>query len=113
VKRLLEAMQQQNAAAHDETRRHFDVSVDETRRHFEVSVEETRRHFDVSVEETRRHFDVAVEEMEKRFDLLAESVASVTIELQQTRISLDEKIERSALETQQGSSSHTVNWTAA
>jgi hypothetical protein len=89
VKRLLEAMQQQNADAHAETRRHFDAAASET-----------RRHFDTSVSETRRHFDVAVEQMEKRFDLLAESVTGLKVELLQTRTSLDEKIERSALETQ-------------
>ena len=51
-------------------------------------------------QETRRHFDVAVERIETRFDLLAEMVQSVNQELRSTRVSLDEKIERSAAETQ-------------
>jgi hypothetical protein len=48
----------------------------------------------------RRHFDVTAERMEKRFDLLAEIVHDTREELQRTRTSLEEKIERSAAETQ-------------
>ena len=47
-----------------------------------------------------KHFDVAVEHIEKRFDFLAETVQHVNEELHRTRTSLDEKIERSAAETQ-------------
>jgi hypothetical protein len=50
--------------------------------------------------ETRRHFGVAIEHIDKRLDLLAETVQFVTTELQRTRTSLDEKIDRTAGETQ-------------
>ena len=67
LKRLVEAMRQENAAAR---------------------------------QETRRHFDVVLERIETRFDFLAETVQHVSEELQRTRVSLDEKIEQSAAETQ-------------
>ena len=63
LRRLLESMQRENAAAHAET---------------------------------RRHFDIAVEDGAKRFDQLAESIVSVHEELQRTRTTLEEKVERSA-----------------
>lgn len=72
----------------------------EARQENAAAHEQTRRHFDVSVEQTRRHFDVSVERIEKRFDLLAETVEHVSLELQRTRTGLDEKIDRSAAETQ-------------
>ena len=87
----------------DELKRLFDAlrqDTTEIRQENAAAHEKTRQHFDVSVDETRRHFDVSVEQMEKRFDLLAESVAHLDGELQRTRISLDEKIEGTAAETQ-------------
>ncbi len=60
----------------------------------------TRQENAAAHEETRRHFDVAAERLEKRFGLLAESVAHLDDELQRTRTSLDEKIDRTAAETQ-------------
>ena len=62
--------------------------------------QETRRHFDVVAADTRRHFDVVAERIETRFDLLAETVEHVNAELERTRTSLNEKIEQSAAETQ-------------
>jgi prefoldin subunit 5 len=50
--------------------------------------------------ETRRQFGVAVEHIDKRLDLLAETVQLVNDELQRTRTGLDEKIDRTATETQ-------------
>lgn len=78
LKQLLEAMRQENAMAHAETRRHSE----------QIAVE------------TRRHFDVALERIEKRFGLLAETVQHVNEELGHTRASLHEKIDRTAAETQ-------------
>jgi SMC interacting uncharacterized protein involved in chromosome segregation len=89
VKRLLEEMREENAKAHQETRRHFDVAVER------IETRSAESH-----EETRRHFDVAVERIETRFDLLAETVQHVNEELQRTRVGLNEKIEQSAAETQ-------------
>jgi prefoldin subunit 5 len=147
LKRLLEAIQQENAGAHAETRRQFDAAVQrvdqrfdlldesvatvnaETRRHesalarvdqrFDQLAEsvagvntDTRGHVDAAVAETRRHFEVVLERVDARFDLLAESIASVNEELQRTRTTLDEKIDRSASETQAMIKFSTGSWTA-
>ena len=74
LKHLLESMRQENAAAHSETRRHFEVVADETRRHFDVVTEGTR----------------------KDIQLVAESVLLLGEKLTRT----DEKIDRTAAETQ-------------
>ena len=79
------AMREENAAVHAETRRHFDAAVAETRRHFDVVTTETRRHFDVVTEGTRNEIQ-----------LVAESVLHLNEKLGRT----DERIERTAAETQ-------------
>ncbi|SRR6266446_7356254 len=92
LKHLFEAMRQDTAAMREDN-----VAMHvETR----ATVEAMRQENAAMHVETRRHFDVAVERMEKRFDLLAESVAHVDDELHQARTSLDEKIDRTANETQ-------------
>jgi uncharacterized small protein (DUF1192 family) len=84
-KRFLESIQKENAAAHAETRRHFDDST-----------EAIRRHFDVSVEENRRYFDVTREAMKRDFQLLAETVAHLNARIDATNAN----VERTAAETQ-------------
>jgi hypothetical protein len=54
--------------------------------------DEFKRLFD----DTKRHFDVVAERVQHEVRLVAESVAFVHEELQRTRTTLDEKIERTA-----------------
>jgi len=68
------AVREENAAAHAETRRHFDRVVTETRGHFDAVAEGTR----------------------KEIHLVAESVLHLNEKLDRT----DERIERGAAETQ-------------
>jgi uncharacterized protein (UPF0335 family) len=63
LKELLEAMRQENAAAHAETRRHS-----------EQIAAETRRHSEQVAAETRRHFVVVAEHLEGKIDTVAEGV---------------------------------------
>jgi hypothetical protein len=77
-KRLFDSMRQENAAAHADTRRHFEVLTEGTRRHFDVVTEGTR----------------------KDIQLVAESVLHLSDKLDRTATSLDEKIDRTAAETQ-------------
>jgi predicted nuclease with TOPRIM domain len=96
LKKLLEAMR-------EETRRHFDVTIERIETRLAATHQENaamRQENAKAHQETRRHFDVAVERIETRFDLLAETVQHVDEELQRTRVSLNEKIEQSAAETQ-------------
>ena len=84
----------------EELKRLLETMREETRRHFDVAVERLETRFDAKHDETRRHFDVTVERLETRFDLLAETVQHVNEELQRTHVSLNEKIEQTAAETQ-------------
>jgi len=72
LKPLLDAMRQENALAHAETRRHGET----------IAVE-TRRHSETIATETRRHFEVVAERIEKKVEAVAEAV-----------IHLDQKLER-------------------
>ncbi|HYM62391.1 MAG TPA: hypothetical protein VEZ11_16020 [Thermoanaerobaculia bacterium] len=72
LKRLLDGMRQENAAAHVETRGHFDSKTEETRGHFDSKVAETRGHFDSKTEETRGYFDSKTEEIRRHVDSKAE-----------------------------------------
>jgi threonine aldolase len=67
LKRLFDSMRQENAAAHSDTRRHFEVLSEGTR---------------------------------KDIQLVAESVVLLSENLARTAKGLDEKIERTAAETQ-------------
>ncbi len=74
LKRLFDAMRQENAAAHVETRQHVDSAVDEMRQESATGHVETRRHVDGALDqmrqesatghvETRRHVDGALDQM--------------------------------------------------
>jgi uncharacterized protein YceH (UPF0502 family) len=79
------------------------MNDDELRKLFEGlsrDITDTRAELQTEIADGRRHADIAVEQMQSRFDLLAEGLASVHEELQRTRTTLDEKIERTAGETQ-------------
>ncbi len=100
LKGILEAMQLENASAHEKTRQHVDVTAAETRRQADVTAAETRQYVDAASSETRRHVDIVLERLDAKFDLLAESVTSINEGVYRLRISMDEKIESSAAETQ-------------
>jgi len=85
VKRLTEAI----AAAQAETRQHVDTSLDKLRQENAAANDETRRHFDVSAEAFRHEVQ-----------LVAESVAHLDAKLDVKFSGLEEKIERTAKETQ-------------
>jgi predicted nucleic acid-binding Zn-ribbon protein len=80
LKRLLEAMRQENTAAHTDTRRHVDVVA-----------EDTRRHIDVVGQETRRHFDVVAEDLRNDVKAVAEGVLANTQQIDSLRSEMDEQ----------------------
>lgn len=71
-------MREENAAAHAETRRQFDIAVTETRRHFDVVTEGTR----------------------KEIQLVAESVVGVNEKLDREAGDIREEMRRGFAETQ-------------
>ena len=87
---------QENAAAHVETRRQFEAATEATR----LENAATRQENLAGHVETRRYFDVVTEETRHEIRLVAESVAYVIEDLQRTRTTLDEKIDRTTAETQ-------------
>jgi hypothetical protein len=78
LKRLFEAMEQRNAAAHQETRRQFKEST----------------------EQITRHFDVTSEAMRHDVQLVAEAVTTLDEKLTREVTRLDEKMDRGFAETQ-------------
>ena len=85
LKRLLETMRQESAAAQTETHRRFDAAV---------------ARMEAAHAETRRHFDVVIERAEGRVDHLAESLAQVDEKLDRRADELEERMERGFSETQ-------------
>lgn len=84
----------------EELKRLIESNSAETRRHFDATAARITETTERSTVEIRRHFDVVAERLEKRFDLLAEADQFVNEGLQRTQTSLDEKIEKTAAETQ-------------
>jgi len=78
LKRLLELMEQRNAAAH----------------------EETRRLSDQRTAEMKRHFDVTAESMRGEIRLIAEAVGSLEEKVDREVHRLDEKLDRGFADTQ-------------
>lgn len=82
LKELLEAMRQENAAAHAETRRQSEQAAAETRRHSEQVALETRRHFEVVAERLEAKIDtvaegvIAANERIDRLDAKVDALAS-------------------------------------
>ena len=84
----------------EELKRLIESNSAETRRHFDATAARITETTERSTVEMRRHFDVATERMEKRFDQLAETVQLVNANLQRSIAQLDEKVEKTASETQ-------------
>jgi len=82
LKHLFDALQKENAAAHAETRRDFHDTADH------------------HVAEMRHYFDVAMESSKHEIGLIAEKVTRLEEKLDQIAANLDERIERTAAETQ-------------
>ena len=74
LKAFFEALQRENAGMREENA---------------AAHAETRRHFDAAVTETRRHFDVVTEATRKDVQIVAESVALLSDKLERTATSLD------------------------
>ncbi len=122
VKALLDAIRQESAVAHSETRRHFDDAVarvesrsDATAKRiegkFDVAVARLESKVDVAVArlETKvdaavlrleTKFDVTAEHLENKFDLLAETVHSINEKFENRTLMLDKKIDQTTTETQ-------------
>jgi hypothetical protein len=96
LKRLLEAMRQENAAAHAETRQHVDTTAQALRQENAA----TRDELLAAHDETRRHFDITAEGMRHEVRLVAESVGQISEKLDRTEARLDKKIEQTAADTQ-------------
>jgi uncharacterized protein YceH (UPF0502 family) len=82
VKRLLDAMQQQNAAAQAETRRHFDEAAERL------------------AGENKRYFDISTEAFKHEVRFLAEAVAHLDQRMARAVEGLDEKIDGGFADTQ-------------
>jgi DNA-binding transcriptional MerR regulator len=78
LKRLLDAMRQENSAAH----------------------EQTQRKSEGFATATARHFDVVAERLEQRLELVAESVAQMKEELNRETNALRQEMSRGFAETQ-------------
>jgi hypothetical protein len=89
VDRGLAAVRHENADAHAATRQHIDGSLAVMRR------ENTAAHI-----ETRLHMDVIGEHIAERFQFLVESVQFVDQKLDRNVARLEERIDRSAGDTQ-------------
>lgn len=61
LKHLLEAMRQENATAHEETRRHFDVAVERIETRFDF-LAETVQHIGEELQRTRVSLDGKIEQ---------------------------------------------------
>jgi hypothetical protein len=89
LKRLFDAMEQRNTAAHEETRRHVDQTAVEMRSLFEQTSIEMRRHFDVTNERIRHEVQI-----------VAEAVGQLEEKVDREIDRLDEKMDRGFAETQ-------------
>ena len=78
LKGMFDALREENATAHTETRRDLHETADRL----------------------ENRFDVSVERLEKRFDLLAESVQMISETVDRRIGSVEEAIARTAAETQ-------------
>jgi methyl-accepting chemotaxis protein len=72
---------------------------DDLGQRFEVKSAEMREHFDATAADMRRHFDTTAERMESKFSALAETAQHLDEKLDRNT-GLDEKIDRTAAETQ-------------
>jgi tellurite resistance protein len=84
------------AVTDDELKGLFNAIRDENA----VAHAETRKHFDASVERVENRFDVIAERMEGRIELLAETVQLVNENLQTKIVALDQKLDKTTGETQ-------------
>ena len=82
LKRLLDLLEERNAAAQDETRRHFDQTAKRI------------------ADDHRRYFEVSTEAFKHEVRLVAEAVASLGETMVREREELDKKIDRGFFETQ-------------
>ena len=85
----LRQMREENAVAHEETRR---VLRSEMTEKISEAVSTLRGEMAAEHAETRRHFDITVERWETRFDLLAESVQLVDQKLDRNVAEIREEI---------------------
>ena len=91
LKRLLDAMRQENAAAHGDTRRHFDVTVERIENRFDVLAESvahvneelrrTRTTLDEKIERTAAETQAMIKfshaELDRRVRMLEEGLAGL------------------------------------
>ncbi|MEA2571065.1 MAG: hypothetical protein QOI24_3066 [Acidobacteriota bacterium] len=107
----LAGMRAENAEAHADTRAYVDRGLDAVRRENADAHAATRQHVDNSFStmrrenaaahiETRRHMDVIGEHIAERFQFLVESVQFVDQKLDRNVARLEERIDRSAGDTQ-------------
>lgn len=82
LRRLVDALQQQAAAANADLRRHFDETAERLS------------------SETRRHFDISTEGVKHEVRLVAEAVAQFEEKIDREVEVLDEKVGRGFAETQ-------------
>lgn len=82
LRSLFESLRQENAAAHEETRRHFNETADR------------------NSAENRHHFDVASEDTRHQIQLVAESVVATRDEIHRELTDVREEMRRGFVETQ-------------
>ena len=111
LKRLLDAIRQENAAAHADTRQHPDVAIETLRQENAAAHADTRQHTNVAIEalrqenaaahaDTRRYFDIALEAPKHEIQLVAEGLAMTREQLARTTAEFSERLERTAAEAQ-------------
>jgi len=89
LKQLFEALRQENAAGHVETRQYVDRTA-----------VETRQYIDEVNAETRRHFDVTAERLQSSIHLVAENVERVDQKLDRETAAIREEMRRGFADTQ-------------
>lgn len=107
LKQLLETMRQENAAAHEETRRHAEVLVEglrqetsaqfadvrrdmaDTRQHAEGLAAENRRHAEKLAEDNRRRIEGIAEGLQHNLNGVADGVLGNTQELRRIEKKFD------------------------
>jgi len=110
IKRLLETVVTQSAAAHAETRRQLETTAAELRRHIEETATGTRRQAEaVAVDlrgqieetaaETRRYFDVVAERLRSDIQTVAEAVVVTNEKFDRRFDEFEVKVDRNFAET--------------
>ncbi len=100
LKRLFEALRDENVEAHAETRRYFEVAVEHFSARFESLAATLRQENATAHSETRRHFEVAIEHFDTRINGLAESIAGVDERLERRASAIEDRMERGFSDTQ-------------